>query len=127
MNKSLIEQLKNNKQCEHMLGCLYGLNEADVECYKHVVKKGEIENDTLSDILNKDESTTNRSLGRLIDAGLVQKYTEPYEQGGYKYVYTAEDPSKVAERMRVLMAEWISNSYKLVDQYEEKYDSLCDK
>lgn len=126
MRESLIEQLENDKQCEHMLGCLYGLNESDVECYKYVIKQGEIENDLLSDIVDKDESTTSRSLSKLVDAGLVKKNTESYEQGGYKYVYTAINPSKVAENMRVLMAEWISNSYKLVDEYEEKYDDFSE-
>jgi predicted transcriptional regulator len=124
MNESLIEQLENDKQCEHMLGCLYGLNEADIECYKYVVEQGQIENDILSDILDKDESTTNRSLSRLVDAGLVKKETESYEQGGYKYIYSATNPSKVAQRMKVLMTEWVSNSYRLVEQYEEKYDDF---
>lgn len=126
MNESLIKQLEDDKQCEHMLGCLYGLNESDVECYKYVVKQDKIENDMLSDILDKDESTTNRSLSRLVDAGLVKKDTESYEQGGYKYVYSAVNPSKVADRMRVQMARWISNSYKLVEEYEEKYEDFSE-
>lgn len=120
---SITEQLEEDKQCEHMLDCLYGLNELDIECYKYVVEYGSIENDLLSDIVNKDKSTTNRSLSRLVDAGLVKKSTESYEQGGYKYVYTSVNTSKVAERMKVQMAEWVSNSYKLIEEYEEKYDS----
>lgn len=124
MPEPLIKQLGGEKQCEHMLGCLYGLNEADIECYKYIVEQGEIENELLADLVDKDHSTTNRSLSRLVDADLVEKETVSYEQGGYKYVYSCVDPSVVAGRMRRQIAEWLSNSYRIVDEYEEKYSEI---
>lgn len=124
MREPIIKQLQEEKQCEHMLGCLYNLSEADIKCYKHILNESKIENKTLSNMLDKDKSTINRSLNRLVEAGLVDKTVESYKQGGYKHVYTAVNPQQVAEDMRVIMAEWISNSYVLIDEYEDKYGNL---
>lgn len=124
MPEPLIKQLEEQENCEHMLECLYGLNEVDIECYKYVVKRGSIENKLLADVMDKDQSTTNRSLSRLVELDLVKKETVTYKQGGYKYVYSCVDPSIVADKMRKQMAEWLSNSYRLVDDYEEKYEGV---
>jgi predicted transcriptional regulator len=126
MPKPLIKQLGSKESCEHMLECLYGLNQVDIECYKYVVKHKNIENELLADVMNKDQSTTNRSLSRLIEQDLVEKKTVTYEQGGYKYIYNSIDPSIVANRMKKQMAEWLSDSYDLVDEYEEKYESISE-
>lgn len=123
--KSVIEQLEEEEaECENLLNCLFGLNELDRRCYKKITKKDKTWTDELAEELEKDESTIHRSITKLIDVGLVDMERIPYENGGYKHEYTMTDPEEAAQNMRQDICEWVKVSYKMVDKFEEEYDSF---
>lgn len=128
MTEPVIEQLKTDDlECEHILGCLYGLKDLDQKCYEYIIQNGGVSNQELSNEFDRDESTTHRAVSRLLDYGLIKETKVTYDSGGYKNVYKPKDPEHVSERMHELIENWSQMSTALVEEFEDKFGEYHEK
>lgn len=98
--------LNGSVGCEDLLAWVYDLNQLETSAYFAILEEPRLRVEQLADALERDRSTAHRALQRLLDVGLAERETESLESGGYYYVYQAEDPERVRERIEDRMAEF---------------------
>ena len=123
MVESMVESLRRDMDCESLLDCVHGLKDLDRVCFEVVVENGEAMSvDQLADVVDRERSTTYRSVRRLLDAGLVEKEQVNYEEGSYYHVYSPADPGDVAADMQRTLNDWYAKMGQLVREFEDKYE-----
>lgn len=122
MTDSIKNQLENDLSCDNILDCLFDANELNKKCYNLLLESNEpLTVKQISENLNRDQSTINRTLSDLDEAGLINTDKETYSSGGYANIYTAKDSEVVAEDMREIVLEWNDMMNNLIDEFENKY------
>lgn len=92
--------------CEDLLAWVYDLNDLETSAYFALLEEPRLRVEQLADALDRDRSTAHRAVQRLLDVGIAERETESLEAGGYYYVYQAEDPERVRERIEDRIAEF---------------------
>jgi predicted transcriptional regulator len=123
MPDSMAEYLRQDMECEGLLECLHGLKKLDRDCYRVLVESdGRLTVDEIAEEVERERSTTYRSVQRLMQAGLVDKEQVNYEGGGYCHVYHPVDAGEVADEMRRTLNDWYAKVGRLIHEFEEKYE-----
>jgi predicted transcriptional regulator len=123
MPDSMSEYLKQDMECEGLLECMHGLKQLDRNCYQVLVDATEpMTIDEISEEVDRERSTTYRSVQRLIQTGFVQKEQINYDDGGYCHVYYPTDPNEIADDMQRMLNDWYAKMGQLVHEFEEKYE-----
>ncbi|MGM0606153.1 MAG: helix-turn-helix domain-containing protein [Halobacteriota archaeon] len=122
MAKSVTEMLNNDMECEGLLECFHGLKLLDKECFQVLVRYDEpLTVDEIAEEVDRERSTTYRSIQRLLKAGLVEKDQLNYEQGGYYHVYHATESDAVTDEMQNMLNAWYAKMGQLLQEFEQKY------
>jgi predicted transcriptional regulator len=117
------EYLRQDMECEGLLECMHGLKKLDRDCYQVLVEGGEpMTIDEVSEEVDRERSTTYRSVQRLINTGFVQKEQINYEDGGYCHVYYPTDPNEIADDMQRMLNDWYAKMGQLIHEFEDKYE-----
>jgi predicted transcriptional regulator len=119
---SKLLEFEDGGDTDELIDCVLGLGSGDIKCYRMILENQPTRTDELSDKLDKDESTVHRSVSRLSESGLIIKENVPYENGGYRHEYTAEDPEDIARYMKLLISEWAKVELDAVDTFEEEFE-----
>ena len=123
MPDSMSEYLRQDMECEGLLECMHGLKKLDRECYRVLVESDEpMTIDEVSEIVDRERSTTYRSVRRLIQTGFVQKEQINYEGGGYCHVYYPTDPGEISDDMQRMLNDWYAKMGQLIQEFEDKYE-----
>jgi len=118
----MVEALRRDMDCESLLDCVHGLKELDQTCFTELVTREEpLSVDELAAAVDRERSTTYRSVQRLLDAGLVDKQQVNYDDGSYYHVYTPTDPEDIATDMQRALNDWYAKMGQLIQEFEEKY------
>ena len=72
----------------------------------------------LSAIVNKDRTTVQRSLNRLVRTGLCEKKKLFLNGGGYYYVYTSKNPDDIRILLENCINEWYKAIKDMINQME---------
>ncbi|MFB6267150.1 MAG: helix-turn-helix domain-containing protein [Halodesulfurarchaeum sp.] len=127
MVEALERDLERDLECETLLECLYELNDLDRECYRLLARSAEpLTIDDLADRVDRERSTTYRSVQRLLDTGLVTKAQINYEQGGYYHVYDIADPDRVADEMQQRLNDWYAQIGYMIGRFRRKYGDVSE-
>lgn len=122
MVESMTESLRRDLECESLLDCVHGLKDLDQACFQVVVTNGEpMTVDQIADAVDRERSTTYRSVQRLLEAGLVEKDQINYESGSYYHVYSPADPAAIAADMQRTLNDWYAKMGQLIRAFEAKY------
>ena len=122
MANSIAEQLTQEIACEGLLECIHGLKQLDKDCYRVLVESDSpLSIDEISEEVDRERSTTYRSIQRLHQAGFVQKDQINYDDGGYYHVFYPTDPSRVANDMQRMLNDWYAKMGQLIREFEQKY------
>ena len=128
MADSMIENLKQDMECEGLLECIHGLRELDRECFRILTaSRTSLTIDEIADEVDRERSTVYRAVQRLLQAGLIQKEQVNYEQGGYYHVYRPSDPDQVADDMQRLLNDWYAKMGQLIHEFRNKYDGAVEE
>jgi len=123
MPESMTEYLRQDMECEGLLECVHGLKKLDRDCYRVLIDAQDaLTVDDVSEHVDRERSTTYRSVQRLMQAGLVQKEQVNYDDGGYCHVYRPVAVDEVADEMRRTLNDWYAKMGQLIQEFEEKYD-----
>ena len=122
MVESMVESLRGDLDCESLLDCVHGLTDLDRVSYRVIVENEEpTAVDEIAVAVDRERSTTYRSVQRLLNAGLVEKEQVNYERGSYCHVYAATDPAEVAADMQRILNDWYAKMGQLVREFEATY------
>jgi predicted transcriptional regulator len=128
MTDSLAEQLRTEMDCEGLLECIHGLRDLDRECYKVLVESEEpLTVDQVAEAVDRERSTAYRAIQRLLDAGVIAKEQENYENGGYCHVYRPADPDQVSQEMQRKLNDWYAKMGQLIQEYRNKYEDAAEE
>lgn len=92
--------------CTDVMQCIFNLNDLDIQVFKKLNEMGEARVKELAKKLKKERSTVYRSLQRLTQCGLSNKYTKHLNEGGYYHVYKNHNPEKLVETMESCIDDW---------------------
>jgi predicted transcriptional regulator len=122
MPEPVSEYLEQEMKCEGLLECVHGLKSLDRDSYRVLVESDEsMTVDGVSEVVDRERSTTYRSVQRLLNAGLVQKEQVNYDEGGYYHVYYPTEADEVADEMRRKLNDWYAEMDRLIREFERKY------
>jgi len=105
--------------CNNVLECFFGLNEADISIFHTLRKLGATRIEKLSKETGKRENSVYKSLQKMMMAGIVIREKKTIEDGGYYYVYRAEDVDKMAREMLDLLERWYSRMKEVIEEFIE--------
>ena len=73
--------------CFDVVQCIFSLTDTDLMVFKNVPTENGIKAKEIALIIGKDRSTVQRSLDKLISAGMCFKEKKTNETRGYSYIY----------------------------------------
>ena len=93
--------------CRYIIKKILNLRDLDVVVYKNLLRLGrKARVNDLSHIVKKDRSTVQRSLNRLVKAGLCRKEKRIMRNGGYYYIYSVKEPEEMRDTIGKCLEEW---------------------
>lgn len=128
MVDSVADQLRQDMDCEALLGCFYGHTELDKSCLRVLGSSSRpLTVDEIAAAVEHDRSTVYRSVQRLLATGIVQKEQVNYDDGGYCHVYSVVESGAVTRDMyRTLNDRYTELDGRIADlaATEDGFDSL---
>jgi predicted transcriptional regulator len=112
-----IKEAVTRLNCDNLLECFYGLNEADITVFNTLRKLGESRIEIISKAVGRGENAVYKSLQKMMIAGLVIRDKKTIEDGGYYYIYRAEDVNKLAEEMINLLEQWYNKMKEVIEEF----------
>lgn len=120
MAHSIPEMLRANFNCDDVAKCILGLKDLDLQAYKLLLVNGPMTAEKLGKLLDRERSTSYRSLQNLISCGLVYRESRSIDVGGYYYEYVAIDPDSVKKMMQDNIDDWYKKVSSLIDNIDEE-------
>ena len=114
-----IKEAINRLNCDNVLECFFGLNEADIQVFKTLRKLGAAKIDVLSNYLGKGDNSVYKSLQKMMVAGLVMREKKTIDDGGYYYLYRTETPERLAGEMNELLDRWYYRMKQVIQEFVE--------
>ena len=121
MPSSIKDQMKEDMDCEDLLECISGSKDLDKEIYFLVLENKKMDVDEIAEKIGRERSTAYRAVQRLKENGFLQKEKTSQKGGGYRHIYTAEEPEKIAEEMQKRLNEWYAQMGQLIHEFKQKY------
>lgn len=118
---SINEYINSEIECEDLIECVSNSKQLDKEIYFLILERGKSNIDEIAIQVERERSTVYRSVQRLKENGFLEQEKVSQEGGGYKHVYTAVDPEKVAEEMQNKLNEWYAEVGQLIHEFKNKY------
>jgi len=110
---------RKGANCTDLLSCLYGLKPMELQVFYELASKGRASVDDLSAGVGRDRTTVHRCLSKLVSASLAYRQTSSLKGGGYQYVYTSVEPSKIRGQAEERVREVTASLLSLVDNFEK--------
>jgi predicted transcriptional regulator len=114
---------RKGASCTDLLSCLYGLKPTELQVFYELASRGTISVDDVASKVGRDRTTVHRSLSKLVSAGLAYRQATGLKDGGYRYVYSAVETSKVREQAEVKVREITASLQSLIDNFENDLSS----
>lgn len=90
---------KEGASCTELMECFFNLGQHECEAFYAVASREKVTLDELSEIINRDRSTTHRLLQKLVGEGLCYKEKTVISRGGYIHVYSAVSIPRITQQL----------------------------
>lgn len=125
MADSVSEMLREDMNCEGLFACFHGLKPLDERCFLAIAEyDSPLTVDEVAEAVDRERSTTYRSIQRLLASGLVQKEQHNYDGGGYYHAYHTADADEITDEMQAMLNAWYAKIGQLLQEFEKKYGSI---
>ena len=109
---------KKGATCTDLLTCLYNLKPADLEVLQTVAKNPNATLDQIAATIQKDRSTTHRTLSKLVSINLITKQTKTLKSGGYYHTYSMLEPMLIKKHARERVKEITESLNSLIYNFD---------
>ena len=117
MKKTPISMLSHLEHCDDLLQCVYNLSPCEVEVYRLLLIEGPKTASEVGEHLGRSSNSAYRFLRSLQACKLVYKKQRNRKEGGYYYIYYAEDPEKVRGRLNDFRCQWDAKIEELIHEF----------
>ena len=104
---------------EDLLECVFGITTPVAEVYRHLLVQEECTAKELAQTLDCDQSSVNRKLNTLREQGLVTRYRDLLNVGGFAYTYEPVSFHHVQDLMHETLDEWTAFMHQQINGVEE--------
>ena len=94
-----------NETCEDIIKCVLELDDADWKVYYYLLENGPVKVDDIASFLERNRSTAQRELQKLVKCGICIKESKTIEKGGYFFVYSAQTIEKMTREIEFSIDE----------------------
>jgi len=109
---------KKGATCTDLLTCLYNLKPADLEVLQTVAKNPNATLDQIAATIQKDRSTTHRTLSKLVSINLITKQTKTLKSGGYYHIYSMLDRTLIKKHALERVKEITESLQSLIYNFD---------
>lgn len=109
---------------QEVMRCVFGIQSHETRTYLELRQRPGSTVAELAETLEKDRSSVNRSLTKLLDKGLVERAHRLLDTGGYVYQYTAVPLEEAQDRMHEALDDWAEFMHDKIDQFGVEPDEL---
>ena len=103
-----------------MLCCAFGLRSSEIDAYFSLIKKKKTVKELAEDI-NRDRSTVQRILKKLLEKNLVTKETHHIDRGGHFFEYKAVSTKEVRKEILKQLDDWYESTRRfLLSSWSER-------
>jgi len=103
---------------EEIVKCGFGLTKNDFAVLMWFMKrKGEADSEEISRKLSIGLTTSQKSLKRLYEKGLIIRTQKNLSDGGYAYYYRIQDKKMIKSKLMTVLHSWISGVEKSMDDW----------
>lgn len=103
---------------EHVMKCVFGIKPHELRLYRTLSSRPGSTVSELASVLERDESSVNRSLSTLAELDLLDRERRLLEGGGYVYQYYTGPSVDAKRRLQAGLEEWVT----LVSEEVESLD-----
>jgi predicted transcriptional regulator len=104
---------------EEIVKCSLGLTKADYSIIMYLIKH-DIDQKTTQEISEKlelDLSTVQRSIKKLFTKKLVKRLQKNLEKGGYIFLYQIQNKQEIRNQIKQIIQNWSNNVEKEIDNW----------
>lgn len=109
--------LADEPEFQHVMECVFDVQSHESRTYLVLLDVPGSTVAELAEDLDRDRSNVNRSLGTLVEKGLVERERRLLDTGGYVYQYTAVPLPEARERMHEAVEEWSDRVHERIDEF----------
>ena len=95
----------NDETCEDIIKCVLELNDDDLKVYHYLLENGPVKVEEVASFLERNRSTAQRELQKLVKCGICMKESETIEKGGYFFVYSAQSIERITSEIESCIDE----------------------
>lgn len=112
--------LNGSSGCEDLLGCVFQLNDLETAAYFSLLEHPDARMEQIAAALDRDRSTAQRAVQKLVHLNLAEREAEPLDGGGYCYTYRAIEPRAVRERIEARLEAFEDAARERLDRFHEE-------
>jgi predicted transcriptional regulator len=109
--------LADEPEFRHVLECVFDVREHESRTYLTLLEAPGSTVAELAEDLDRDRSNVNRSLGTLVEKGLIERERRLLDSGGYVYQYAAVPLPEAKRRMHEAVEEWSAQVHERIDEF----------
>ncbi|WP_222914670.1 helix-turn-helix domain-containing protein [Natrinema sp. SYSU A 869] len=122
MPDAVQKQLQDERECDGLLDCMFGLNELDRGVFRLLEERSKpLTVDQIAKFIDRERTTAYRSVRRLQDAGVAVQEQESCPKGGYHHVYRVSDPDEIADELQRMLNQWYADTGQLIQEFRDTY------
>lgn len=107
--------------CRDIMKRILDLRDTDIVVYRELLKIKKARVKDISKIIGRDRTTIQRSLNRLVNAGLCYKEKKIIKNGGCFYVYHVRESEEIRSILESCLDKWY---YKIKEKLRLKGEML---
>ncbi len=120
--------MQRRNTCEavlnELLHSLLGLTETDLEVYRVLLREYErncqpLSVNEIARVMNKSRSSVERSILKLLSAGLVSRRVALLASGGYTYVYYPKPLREVKEMLMERLRDFYTKAKEIIESLDQ--------
>jgi predicted transcriptional regulator len=103
---------------DEIVKCSLSLTRAEFKVLAFLLKRQKfMKSDDVAEAMSLDLSTIQKALKKLYGKGILERRQKNLDNGGYVYIYRAENRQKVREIIKGIIREWSKKVGKKIDEW----------
>lgn len=113
----MAKYLCKNFDLNSIVKCSFSLTEPELKVFLEIIKHENLTVNSLSKKLNRDRSTVQKIIIKLLQKNLITKKKSSLKQGGYIFYYSPVSKTAIKKQMLLNVEAWHSNVKKEIQKW----------
>ena len=104
------------------MACVFDIGEREINLYRYLIEKNkEMKAEEIAKEFNRDRTTIQRCLKKLMECQLVERKKKIIGKGGYYYTYKAISPEDAKKFIKVCFEDWYKRMSMAIENFEKDF------